>query len=513
MPMTSAVAPRLSAILSASLCAAVLTTSCVAHAQRLTLDERSRVETAVQTVVESSKVPSASVGIAKGGKVVYTQAFGSAQLPRNVGAASGTGADMQLSELTTKPVKARAGMAYPIGSISKQFTAACILLLQEQGKLRLDDPVSKWFPNFTRAQEVTIRNLLTHTSGYSDYAPQDYTIPAWTKPIAPLTLLNQWATKPLDFDPGTKWQYSNTNFQIAAQIVEKASGQKYHEFLWANVITPLHLEGVLDLDTDRDKLDVQGYEQHAIGPMRRAALEAPGWYYGDAQLAMPVATLLQWDESIVHRTLLKPKSYDELETAYILKDGTNSGYGLGVDVRVFPDGKKFITHSGEVGGFVANNVVDLTDDLSYAALTNQEASSAAGQITRAIQQQLLPNLVPPQRAKRSAAETAAVSTPEQDSANAAAVRAVLTSLLDGKLDRSHLTEDTSFYFTPETAEDYEASLAPLGDLQDVKQNAAQLRGGMVFRSYTLTFQNGKAALTTYTQPDGKIEQFLIAPAQ
>ncbi|MBE7180336.1 MAG: beta-lactamase family protein, partial [Terriglobus roseus] len=155
-----------SARFAASLCVAVCTFSCASvSAQRLSLDERSRVQDAIQQVVDATKVPSASVGIARGDKVVFAEAFGSAQLPRNVGAASSSGADTQISELTTKPVKAKAGMAYPIGSISKQFTAACILLLQERGKLRLDDPVAKWFPNFTRAQEVTIRNLLTHTSG------------------------------------------------------------------------------------------------------------------------------------------------------------------------------------------------------------------------------------------------------------------------------------------------------------------------------------------------------------
>ncbi len=499
---------------AAPVCAAVLAASYAASAQRISLDERSRVQEAVQQVVDTTKVPSASVGIARGGRVVYTEAFGNAQLSRNIGAAQSSGPDLQMSVLTTKAVKAKAGMAYPIGSVSKQFTAACILLLQEQGKLRLDDPVAKWFPNFTRAQDVTVRNLLTHTSGYSDYAPQDYTIPAWTKPIAPIALLNEWATKPLDFEPGTKWQYSNTNFQIAAQIVEKASGQKYHDYLWTNVITPLKLEGVLDLDTDRDKLDTQGYEQHALGPMRRAMLEAPGWYYGDAQLAMPVATLLAWDESIVHRTLLKPESYEQLETAYLLKDGTNSGYGLGVEVRFFPNGKKFIMHSGEVGGYVSNNVVDLTDDISYAALTNQEASSAAGRITTAVRKVLLPDLQPQIKPGRTAkTEAAPVTTAVQDSTNGDNVRAVLTGLQEGKLDRSRLTADTSFYFNDETAEDYEASLAPLGALQQVKQEGAELRGGMIFRHYTLGFEKGSASLTTYTEPDGKLEQFLIAPAE
>lgn len=483
------------------------------EAQKLTLDEHARVEQAVQKIVDTTKVPSAAVGIARGGKVVYTEAFGSAQLSRNVGVANSTGPDMQMSVQTTRPVKARAGMAYPIGSISKQFTAVCVLLLQERGKLRLDDPVAKWFPNLTRAQDVTLRNLLTHTSGYSDYAPQDYTIPLWTKAGDPTALVNQWAAKPLDFEPGTKWQYSNTNFVLAALIVEKASGQKFHDFLWSNVITPLKMEGVLDMDSDRDKLDVQGYEQHALGPMRRATLEAPGWYYGDAELAMPVATLLQWDESIVHRTLLKPESYEQLETPYVLKDGRDSGYGLGVQVRIVPGGKKLVYHSGEVGGFVANNVIDLTDDVSYAVLTNQEASSAAGQITTAVRGVVLPALqskpVTPGTAEKPAVS---VTTQAQDDANAASVRAVIASLQDGKLDRSKLTDDTSFYFNEETTQDYIASLAPLGALQQAQQQQTELRGGMVFRVYALKFEKGNARLTTYTQTDGRIEQFLIAPA-
>ena len=207
-----------------------------AGAQQLSPDERVRVDAAVETVVSSTHVPSVSVGIARGGEVVYAKAFGDAVLPEHAVPQRPGGVR---SMLMRGRVPADAKRAYPVGSISKQFTAACILLLQERGKLKLDDPVSRWFPEFTRAKEVTLRNLLTHTSGYSDYAPQDYTIPAWTKPIDSYTLIREWAMKPLDFDPGTKWQYSNTNFQMAALIIQKVTGQTYHEFLWANVITPL----------------------------------------------------------------------------------------------------------------------------------------------------------------------------------------------------------------------------------------------------------------------------------
>ncbi len=153
---------------------------------------KGKIDAAVKQVMEKTGVPSASVGIVQGGKVVYTAAYGQARL--------------------SPALAASPDMHYAIGSISKQFTTACILLLAEEGKLTLDDPVSRWFPELTRANEVTVRNLLTHTSGYEDYAPQDYTIPAWTKATKPLDVVHEWAGKPLDFDPGTKWQYSNTNF-------------------------------------------------------------------------------------------------------------------------------------------------------------------------------------------------------------------------------------------------------------------------------------------------------------
>src|SRR5579875_1230830 len=157
------------------------------HAQ-LTPELRSQIDAAAQKVLADTGVPSAEVGIVQNGRIVYTAAFGMARL--------------------RPPVKATPEIAYPVGSISKQFTATAVLLLQQDGKLSLDDPVGKFFPKLTRANEVTIRNLLTHTSGYQDYAPQDYTIPRWRQPVDPMTVVEEFAGKPLDFEPGTQWQYS-----------------------------------------------------------------------------------------------------------------------------------------------------------------------------------------------------------------------------------------------------------------------------------------------------------------
>lgn len=444
-------------------------------AQELDDATRAKVEAEIKRVMDQSGVPSAQVGIARGGKVVYTSAFGSARL-----AAEGKPA-----------LAATPDMHYAIGSISKQFTAACVLLLMEEGKMSLDDPVAKWFPNLTRANEVTVRNLLTHTSGYSDYAPQDYTIPVWTKPTKPIDVVNEWARKPLDFDPGTKWQYSNTNFVLAGLIIEKVSGQPFWQFLDARILRPLGLKEALDLDKDRDRLEPQGYMRNALGPMRPAILEAPGWYFADGEIAMPAKTLLEWDISEINRSLLKPSSYDALEHTMLLKNGASSGYGLGVDVRMV-NGHRVISHGGEVGGFVAGNVVYPDDKIAVVVLTNQEANPAAVNLARSLAAMLVSGTT-----KNPAAETQA--------------KQMLAGLQQGKLDTSLLTDNCKFYFSKEAIGDFASSLGPLGEIKNVKLNSEALRGGMTFRSFSVEFANKGATLTTYTMPDGKIEQFLVEP--
>ena len=142
-------------------------------------------------------------------------------------------------------------MRYSIGSISKQFTATAILLLQEQGKLSLDDAVGKYVPGLTRGDEVTIRQILSHTSGYQDYWPEDYVMTPMLHPETAQQILDTWAKKPLDFEPGTQWQYSNTNFVIAGAIVEKVSGQTLFDFLAAAHLSPARHEVRLELRRDQ----------------------------------------------------------------------------------------------------------------------------------------------------------------------------------------------------------------------------------------------------------------------
>ena len=285
-------------------------------------------------------MPSASVAIVENNHLVYSHAFGLANV--------------------TPPKSATAGrMAYAIGSISKQFTANAILLLQQRGKLSIEDPVSKYFPNFTRASEVTLRNLMTMTSGYEDFAPQDYIIPAWRQNTDPLENATRWATKPLDFTPGTDWQYSNTNYVILGlKPVQKVSGQPLMQFIRENVLDLLHLEGRLQhLHRNAKNFQVTGYVSNALAPVRVLPLEGNGWYFGDGDLAMPASTLATWDIGIIEQKLLSPASYKLFETAFILANGDSSHYGLGTFMLRSCNGHREFEHGGEVGGYVSDNII------------------------------------------------------------------------------------------------------------------------------------------------------------
>jgi D-alanyl-D-alanine carboxypeptidase len=464
------------ALVAAAVLASLLPAAAAAQAvDSLPPDLSARVAAAVQDVIRTTQVPSASVGIVRDGHIVYVQAFGHARL--------------------SPPVPARPEMHYAIGSISKQFTVAAVMLLQQDGKLSIDQPVSTWLPELTRASEVTLRNLMSHTSGYEDYAPQDYTIPDWTRATSAQKIVHEWATKPLDFDPGTEYQYSNTNYNIVGLIVEKVSGQPFWQFLETRVLQPVGLRNTIDLDAHHDLLEPTGYFRHALGPLRPALSEAPGWYFADGEMAMPVADLLTWDISVMNQTLLSPASYAAMEAPTKLKNGKTSNYGLGFSIGAV-NGHRLVSHSGEVGGFVAADNVFPDDRIAVAVLTNQEASPAAGAIARAIGTLMLPG--------------AAAAT---DSAGEAWARDVLAGLQHGRIDRSRFTANANFYFDAEGIADYRTSLAPFGAIASLRETAKFNRGGMTYRGFAVEFATGKRVnLSTFTVPDGRIEQFLVEPA-
>lgn len=439
---------------------------------------KTKIDAAAEQVLEKTGVPSASVAVVEHGAIVYTAAYGKAKLD--------------------PAVEATAAMRYSIGSISKQFTAAAVLFLEQQGKLSIDDPVSKYIPDLTRANEVTIRMLLSHTSGYQDYWPEDYVMPPMLEATTAQHILDVWGKKPLDFDPGTKWQYSNTNYVIAGRIVEQVSGEPLMEFLQQHVFKPLDMSAVWNSDAQRlGETDAEGYVRYALGPLRPAPKEGAGWMFAAGELAMRAYDLAQWDISVMNRSLLNAKSYDEMFAPVMLKNGESSHYGLGLFVRDM-QGHVAYEHSGEVSGFVSENVVFPNDKAAIAVLTNQDASPAAGGIARALGPLVLGTSAP-QSGESATAERQA--------------REIFVALQHGQIDRSLFTPNCNAYFDQQAMGDFQSSLAPLGEPSSFTQTAEELRGGMTFRVYAVEFANSpvKVRVTTYTMPDGKLEQYLIIP--
>jgi D-alanyl-D-alanine carboxypeptidase len=449
---------------------ALLALSARAQTPALAPEVSGEVDRIAREVLASTGAPSASIAIVKDGRIAYVQAYGDAWLePRT---------------------PARPDMRYGIGSISKQFTATAILMLAEDGKLSLDDPVSRFLPELTRADEVRIRQLLSHTSGYQDYWPQDYVPPFMKQNVTAAEILDRWARKPLDFDPGTQYQYSNTGYVIAGRVVEKASGQPLLAFLKKRIFGPLHMDGVVDVDSGRLlETDPTGYLRYALGPPRVAPKEGKGWLFAAGELAMTARDLAKWNIGMLERRLLKPASYADMQTDVRLKNGLGTSYGLGLVVTRLA-GHRALSHGGEVSGFTAENAVFPDDAASVTVLTNADATGASGDIVKRV--------VPLLFERRDAV-----------AASEARARRILDDLRPGKIDRSLFTANANSYFTEQALQDFAGSLAPLGAPTELKQTRQGDRGGMTFRLFEVKYPTKSVQIWERDMPDGRIEQFQV----
>lgn len=451
----------------------VVLRSAPSAAQQLTVAERARIDSGALAILEGTGAPSASIAVVRGGAIVYERAYGAGRV--------------------TPKTAATPSMRYAIGSVSKQFTATAILLLQEEGKLSLDDKVAKWFPQLTRAGDISLRQLLSMTSGYQDYWPQDYVFTDMQRPATAQAIIQRWAAKGLDFEPGSKWQYSNTNYMIAAAIVERVTGMSLMEFLRQRIFTPLKMTSVADVDAGPlGPDDAEALLRNGLGPLRPAPKEASAWLFGAAQLAMTAHDLALWDIAVINRSVLRPASYRTQQTDMLLEGGNATGYGLGINISA-PGGRRRISHGGAVSGYTTSNLIYPDDGAAIVVFTNiyPGAADAPGKI-----------------AARIAGILAATDAAGADARGSA--RRIYDGLATGTIDRALFTPAANAYFTPEVLSDYAASLAPLGSPAEFAAGGESLRGGMRIRSYRIRAGGVLMELTTMTLPDGRIDQYIIS---
>jgi CubicO group peptidase (beta-lactamase class C family) len=450
--------------------------SVTAGAQQLTPTEREQVDRDTLALLQATGAPSASIAIVRGNEIAYERAYGDGRVePRTPASPS---------------------MRYAIGSVSKQFTAAALLLLEQDGQLSLNDKVARWFPQLTRANEISVRQLLSMTSGYQDYWPQDYVFPDMRKPAAAQAIMQRWAAKPLDFEPGTKWQYSNTNYVIAAAIVERVSGMPFMQFLRTRIFAPLKMTSVADFDAGPlSPADAGAYLRNGLGPLRPAPKEASGWLFGAGQLAMTAHDLALWNLSVIKGTILRPESYRSQQADVLLQAGNATGYGLGVTVSV-QGGRRRISHGGAVSGYTTSNHIFPDNGAAIVVFTNvyPGAVDAPGRIAQRIASVILQEKETPGDALELA-------------------RRIYDGLAKGTIDRALLTPAASDYFNQEVLADYAASLGKLSRPSDFEAAGDSVRGGLLIRSYRIRADKVQMRLTVMTQPDGRIDQYIIERTQ
>lgn len=287
-----------------------------------------------------------SVLVVQKGKTVFQKSYGMA--------------DREWTVPNTNQTKFR------IGSVTKQFTAASILQLNEKGKLQLDDKLSKYFPDYPKGDSVTIHMLLNHTSGIKNYTD----IPEfWPKAILPLShdsMVALFKNKPYDFSPGTRWNYSNSGYYLLGLIVEKASGKKFSDYLQQEVINRAGLK-----NTSMDRLDsvlafrAKGYAKKSTGGFGQAMfISMEGPYSAGAMFSTP-EDLVSWTKALHEKKILSPGLTEKMMTPYL----GNYGYGLLIDSL---KSHKRVWHNGGIPGFSTHLAYYPADDVYVTAISNNE---------------------------------------------------------------------------------------------------------------------------------------------
>jgi CubicO group peptidase (beta-lactamase class C family) len=390
----------------------------------LTADQIAAIDKIAATVIDRRATPSVAIGVARNGKLVFAKAYGYRNLDDKVPADADT--------------------AYGIGSNTKQFTAAAILLLRDAGKLDVDAPVSRYLPDMPHGREVTIRNLLTHTGGYAEFTELPDVDRLGARPATNEEILDTVVSSPLGFKPGTKWQYSNTGFVMLATIVERLSGTSYADFVRTRIFEPLGMtrtryEDQALVETNR----ATGYSRFAMGQQEHESHLDYTWFSGAGAIESTLADLETWNNAIDRGTLLSAASRDMMHTSFKLADGTDTHYGFGLFMQPLPGGKHVVLHGGDTTGFGTQDARFVEDGLDVIVLTNQEPA-AYNAIMNAVYRAVVPAPTPPlpaaTPAPSPAASPAASPTPIPYSKPAidALARRWLDDAVAGRIDLTKL---------------------------------------------------------------------------
>lgn len=305
---------------------------------------------AVMSAVYKPGQPGAAIIVQKDGRTIIRKGYGMA--------------DLELGVPVTPD------MVFRLGSITKQFTAVSILSLAQEGKLSLQDEITKFLPDYpTQGKRITVEHLLTHTSGIQSYTDMPEWLPLWRKDMTPKELVDLFKDKPMQFEPGRSWSYNNSGFVLLGAIIEKVSGKTYEQFVDERIFKPLGMSSSYYGSTERIiPRRIPGYEEGESGFVNASYLSMTQPYAAGSLLST-VDDLARWSEAVFAGKVVGKAWLDKALTPFKLVNGESTGYGYGWFVAEV-GGHRSIEHGGGINGFTTYEMTFPDDHLFIAILTN-----------------------------------------------------------------------------------------------------------------------------------------------
>jgi CubicO group peptidase (beta-lactamase class C family) len=444
----------------------------------------------VDAEMARQKIPGLALGIYSRGTILLAKGYGQANLELNV------------------PVKPET--IFQSGSVGKQFVSAAIMMLVEEGKISLDDSVTKYFPEAPATwKPILIRNLLSHTSGLSEYEADERTGPKGPFYLRLDFTEEELATKieamPIEWAPGSKWDYRNTNYVLLGIIIHKVTGKFYADFLSERIFKPLGMTSTrLISEADIIPNRAAGYELHD-GQLKNQSWVSPTFNStADGALYFNVLDLAKWDAALYATQLLKQSSLDRIWTVYPLNDGkpNPAGYGFGWFIGEQNHHKR-IEHGGAWQGFTTAISRYPDDSLTVVVLTNLDAGhSNPGLIAHVVAGLVSPALLP---AKLTA-------IPDSDPTIAANVAKILDQIAAGADLRAQATTELAARMTPDAvarARRRLQNLWPGGTLTLVRREPGPK--GKPISTFRLRKGDDAALITFGLNAEGKVSVLGLAP--
>jgi CubicO group peptidase (beta-lactamase class C family) len=448
------------------------------------------IDALIARQVSEEKLVGLSVAVMRDGELLLSKGYGRRSLP--------DGGPVETDTM------------FAIGSVTKQFTCAIILLLAEEGKLSVHDKVSRYFPDLTRAGDVTLLDLMNNVSGYPDYYPLDFVDRRMAAPISTDELIRKYGGGDLDFEPGTRYSYSNTGFVILGRVAEKVTGKSLGELFERRVFEPLGMKNTRYEPLPSGDAYARGYATFALGPPEDPVLEGKGWLSAAAAMYSTALDLARWDLALVTGKVLKPDSYALMTSPRKLADGKLSGYGCGLALRT-REGAKVLTHDGAVAGFNALNMMMPGTRSAVVMLSSLEASDALGALHGSVVDALFPvTSAPDKPTADKKPPPAPPGLPRVAGPSAVdTAKDLLRRLQEGRIDRKQFSDDFNAFLTDERVRGAAARLGRYGEPSGVELERQWERGRMEVSRARFTF--GESALLTlmYRTPDGKVQQFFV----